>query len=236
MLSFQKFGTTSTLTSRGPRTLLHDPAGKQAVRRSRVTARVLTQGKTDELQVGMQAPSFELPEPANGNKLVRLSDFKGLPTLIMFICNHCPFVLHLREAIVKVAAEYQAKGFKVVAISSNSVVTHPQDGPEKMAAEAKQHGFTFPYLFDESQDVAKAYTAACTPEFYVLTPDHLLAYHGRFDASRPKNTEPVTGQDLRAAMDAVLEGKPAPKGVPSIGCNIKWTPGQEPAYFGAQQI
>jgi len=216
--------------------LLHDPAGKQAVRRSRVTARVLTQGKTDELQVGMQAPSFELPEPANGNKLVRLSDFKGLPTLIMFICNHCPFVLHLREAIVKVAAEYQAKGFKVVAISSNSVVTHPQDGPEKMAAEAKQHGFTFPYLFDESQDVAKAYTAACTPEFYVLTPDHLLAYHGRFDASRPKNTEPVTGQDLRAAMDAVLEGKPAPKGVPSIGCNIKWTPGQEPAYFGAQQI
>ncbi|KAF5834654.1 alkyl hydroperoxide reductase/ thiol specific antioxidant/ Mal allergen [Dunaliella salina] len=197
---------------------------------------VMTQS-SGALAPGHQAPDFELPEPANGNKPVRLSDFKGSPVLVMFICNHCPFVIHLKEAIVRVAAEYQAKGFKVVAISSNSPVTHPQDGPEKMVEDAKKYGYTFPYVFDEDQVVAKAYSAACTPEFYVLKPDHTLAYHGQFDASRPKaDSAPITGQDLKAAMDAVLEGKPCPPGRPSIGCNIKWTPGKEPPYFASQQI
>lgn len=188
-----------------------------------------------DLRVGEAAPAFQLPEPLTG-KTWSLDDFRGKPLLVMFICNHCPYVVHLKDNIVGLAKEYQGKGVEVVAISANSVQTHPQDGPEKMAEDAKNLGYTFPYLYDESQEVAKAYKAACTPEFYVFTPDHTLAYHGQYDDSRPRSDKPVTGKDLRAALDAVVAGQAAPASRPSIGCNIKWHPGKEPDYFGAQVV
>ncbi|KAL4857673.1 hypothetical protein ACK3TF_002106 [Chlorella vulgaris] len=179
----------------------------------------------------------DLPEPLTG-QTVKLSEYAaGAPaTLVMFICNHCPFVVHLKPAITELAKDYQAKGVKVVAISSNSVETHPQDGPEKMAEDAKAQGYTFPYLFDSTQEVAKAYSAACTPEFYVYDADRKLFYHGQFDNSRPSKyggDTPVTGEDLRHALDCVLAGKPLGRAVKnSIGCNIKWQPGNAPAWFG----
>ncbi|GLC35920.1 hypothetical protein PLESTM_000382900 [Pleodorina starrii] len=200
----------------------------------------IAQAKTEsvDLPVGEPAPYFELPDVVSG-KTVSLNDFKGAPaTLIMFICNHCPYVVHLKGAIVDVVAEYSARGLKAVAISSNSTQTHPQDGPDKMAEDAKKYGYTFPYLFDESQEVAKAYKAACTPEFYVFDSDMKLTYHGQWDSTRPKQDPPhvPTSADIRAALDATLAGQPAPKSRPSIGCNIKWTPGKEPDYYGAQIV
>lgn len=191
-----------------------------------------------DLPVGSPVPDFALPDTVSG-KTVKLSDFQGKKaTLVMFLCNHCPYVVHLKEEIVKVAHEYSPKGVGFVAISSNSAQTHPQDGPEKMAEDAKKYGYPFPYLFDETQDVAKAYKAACTPEFYVLGPDMKLTYHGQFDSTRPKQTPPhiPTGADIRAALDATLAGQPTPKARPSIGCNIKWHPGKEPEYYGAQIV
>ena len=183
------------------------------------------------LPLGTKAPSFSLPDPAG--KIVSLADFTGKPALlIVFMCNHCPYVKHVAAGLAQLAKDYQARGAVVVGISSNDIKNHPDDAPAKMAEEANARGYTFPYLYDATQQVAKAYRAACTPDFYVFDRDQKLAYRGQMDASRPDSGIPVSGQDLRAALDAVLSGKaPAAEQQPSIGCNIKWTPGNEPDYF-----
>ena len=180
--------------------------------------------------LGTQAPDFALE--ATDGSTVSLSELdNGKPLLMMFICNHCPFVVHVREELVNLAKAYQERGVSVVGVCSNSIETHPDDGPEKMAATAKEFGFTFPYLYDASQAVAKAYRAACTPDFFVYDRDHVLAYRGQLDDSRPDNGKPVTGADLRAALDAILAREPASaEQTPSAGCNIKWKPGNEPDY------
>lgn len=183
------------------------------------------------LDLGTLVPSFSLPD-TNG-RLTTDADFKGSPALLVaFICKHCPFVGHIRKEFVRFAKEYQAKGLAVVAIASNDTTEFPEDGPEGMKQEAAEAGFTFPYLFDGQQKVAQAFRAACTPDFFLFGADRRLAYRGQFDGSRPKNNVPVTGADLRAAADAVLAGKPASAAqIPSIGCNIKWSPGNAPDYF-----
>ena len=182
------------------------------------------------ISLGTQAPDFSLVNI--DGKVVSRSDFAGKPLLVAFICNHCPFVVHIRRALQEFAAEYQRKGLAIIGISSNDIAAYPQDGPEQMKAEARVAGYTFPYLLDETQDVARAYHAACTPDFFLFDRNHSLAYRGQFDSSRPGNGLPVTGQDLRAAVDAVLSGKPvSDEQRPSIGCNIKWKAGEEPAYF-----
>lgn len=184
------------------------------------------------LPLGTSAPDFELPNV--DGQVVTLKDFNvGKPLLVMFICNHCPFVIHLADALADFAKEYQAKGLSVVGISSNDVEGYPADSPELMAEEAKQRGYVFPYLYDESQGVAKAYNAACTPDFFLFDKELKLAYRGQFDSSRPDSGVTPTGADMRAACDALLAGDSAPEDqTPSLGCNIKWKPGQEPPYFG----
>jgi peroxiredoxin len=183
------------------------------------------------LPLGTIAPDFDLPNIDGKN--VSLADFKNAPALlVIFMCNHCPYVKHVADALAALAREYQAKGVAVVGISSNHVASHPADSPEQMVAEAENRGYTFPYLFDETQEVAKAYRAACTPDFYVFDSKQKLVYRGQLDDSRPDSGKPVTGRDLRAALDAVLAGKPVPADQKnSIGCNIKWKPGNEPDYF-----
>lgn len=183
------------------------------------------------LPLGTKAPDFSLADPAG--KKVALKDFAGKPALlVMFICNHCPYVKHVAEALAQLGRDYQARGVGVVAINSNDVATHPDDSPAKMAEESQLRGYTFPYLFDDSQAVAKAYHAACTPDFFVFDKDQKLAYRGQLDASRPGNGIPVSGEDLRAALDAVLSGKPvSERQKASLGCNIKWKVGSEPEYF-----
>lgn len=184
------------------------------------------------LPLGTQAPHFSLPDP-EGNR-VCLHDFKGAPALlVMFLCNHCPYVKHVASTVAKLAAEYQKKGVAVVAISSNDVERYPADSPALMQEEIKRVGYTFPYLFDETQEVAKAYRAACTPDFYVFDKEQKLVYRGRLDGSMPKNNVPPTGEELRAALDAALAGQPASGDQKySMGCNIKWKPGNEPDYYG----
>jgi len=184
------------------------------------------------LPLGTKAPDFSLADPSG--KRVSLQDFAGKPALlVMFICNHCPYVKHVADGLTQLGRDYQAKGAGVVAISSNDIQSHPDDAPAKMAEEIKLRGYTFPYLFDETQAVAQSYRAACTPDFYVFDKDQKLAYRGQLDASRPGNGIPVTGEDLRAALDAVLAGKsPSEQQKASIGCNIKWRAGNEPDYFG----
>lgn len=183
------------------------------------------------LPLGTAAPDFALPD-TNG-KTIGLSDFQGAKgLLVVFMCNHCPYVKHVAAELQKIAAEYQQQGIAVVGISSNDVENYPDDSPELMKVEAEQRGYTFPYLYDADQAVAKAYHAACTPDFYVFDGEHKLVYRGQMDSSRPKSDTPVTGADLRAALDAVLAGeKPAEQQTPSIGCNIKWKAGNEPQYF-----
>lgn len=185
------------------------------------------------LELGTPAPDFALPDAVT-HKVLSLNDFREKPALLVaFICNHCPYVKHIRDVFARFAREYQPKGLAVVGISANDAAAYPDDSPEKMAEEAKTHGYTFPYLYDESQEVAKAYQAACTPDFFLFDQGRKLVYRGQFDASRPGNDIPVTGQDLRAAVDALLAGRPVPVDQkPSLGCNIKWRPGNEPAYFG----
>ena len=185
------------------------------------------------LELGTSAPDFHLADTVSG-KAMCLADFDDAPVLVVaFMCNHCPYVKHLRENLAAFGRDVQAKGAAMVGISSNDVSTHPQDGPEKMAQEAQDAGYTFPYLYDETQDVAKAYRAACTPDFYVFDGERKLAYRGQFDDSRPGNKLPITGLDLRNAVDAVLEGRAVSQDQkPSMGCNIKWTAGREPDYFG----
>ena len=185
------------------------------------------------LALGTEAPDFSLPEPATG-ETVSLSRFDGARgLLVVFLSNHCPFVKHLADHFAGVASEYRARGVAVVGINANDVANHPDDSPGKMVDEVVQRGYTFPYLFDESQEVAKAYRAACTPDFFVFDGDRRLVYRGQYDGSRPSLDVPVTGADLRAALDAVLGGgAPAGAQVPSVGCNIKWKAGNEPDWFG----
>ena len=183
------------------------------------------------LALGTQAPDFTLPDTEG--KMVSRDDFADAPALlVIFMCNHCPYVKHIREGLAKMGRDYQAKGVAVVGINPNDVINFPQDSPEKMAQEVRSAGYTFPYLYDESQQVATAYRAACTPDFFLFDRDRKLVYRGQMDDSRPGNGIPVTGTDLRAAMDAVLQAGPIPeKQKPSMGCNIKWKPGNEPDYF-----
>lgn len=185
------------------------------------------------LDLGTPAPDFSLPDTASGTT-VSLSDFHEHPALLIaFICNHCPYVKHIADAFTGFARDYADKGLAVVAISANDAAHRAEDGPEHMAREVRERGYVFPYLYDESQQVAKAYRAACTPDFFLFDRERRLVYRGQFDDSRPGNGVPVTGRDMRAAVDAVLAGRPAPdEQTPSIGCNIKWQPGNEPAYFG----
>ncbi|KAE8665044.1 Detected protein of confused Function [Hibiscus syriacus] len=188
-------------------------------------ARTESQG----VSLGSRAPNFQLPEPLTG-KTWTLEDFESYPALlVMFICNHCPFVKHLKKDLAKLSNFYMKKGLAVVAISSNSVATHPQDGPQFMAEDAKLYNYPFPYLYDETQDVAKDFGAVCTPEFFLFKKDGRrpfeLVYHGQFDDSRPSNGVRVTGRDLRFAIDSVLSGQPIPSvQKPSVGCSIKWHP------------
>ncbi len=185
------------------------------------------------LPLGTAAPAFSLPACRGGT--VSLEDFNKLPAvLVIFMCNHCPYVKHVQKALAALVRDYQARGLGVVGISSNDVSSHPEDGPEDMARVAEEIGYTFPYLYDESQEVAKAYHAACTPDFFLFDAKRKLVYRGQMDASRPGNNIPVTGSDLRRALDAVLTDKPIPGDQrASLGCGIKWKPGNEPAYGGA---
>ena len=185
------------------------------------------------LDLGTKAPEFSLPD-AHGRK-VSLADFASAKVLVvLFICNHCPYVKHIRRGLARVAHDYIPRGVAFVAINSNDIDQYPDDSPPNMAAEAEQFGYEFPYLFDETQAVAKAYRAACTPDIYVFDEARILVYRGQFDDSRPGKDIPVTGEDLRSAIDALLAGKPVSDDqVPSMGCTIKWRPGNEPEYFGA---
>lgn len=183
------------------------------------------------LELGTPAPDFKLPDC--DRKMVSRDDFSDKPALlVMFICNHCPFVKHIRDGLARFARDYKARGLAVVGISSNDVEAYPDDSPERMKNEVEEAGYTFPYLYDHSQAVAKAYRAACTPDFFLFDQERRLAYRGQFDGSRPGNEVPVTGEDLRRAVDLLLAGKPVFQDQkPSIGCNIKWKPGNEPDYF-----
>ena len=174
------------------------------------------------LALGTAAPAFRLPDPSG--KFVSLDDFPGAAAyLVVFMCNHCPYVKHVQAQFTRMAAEYQARGVAVIGINSNDAENFPDDSPEKMAEEIKAAGYTFPYLYDESQEIAKAYRAACTPDFFLFDQNRRLAYRGQFDDSRPKNGLPVTGADLRAALDTVLVGGALPPNQkPSVGCSIKW--------------
>ena len=185
------------------------------------------------LPLGTAAPDFALPN-IDGTTVNR-QQFEGKPLLVIFMCNHCPFVIHLREALAAFADEYQTRGLAVVGISSNDAENYPQDGPEEMKQEAASAGYSFPYLYDATQQVAQTYKAACTPDFFLFDSDHTLGYRGQFDSSRPGSDVPVTGDDLRTACDAVLRGQQiASEQTPGIGCNIKWIAGNEPEYFTGQ--
>ena len=174
------------------------------------------------LPLGTKAPNFHIKDTVSGN-YYSLDDLKSeKATVIMFICNHCPFVIHVNPELVRMANEYKSKGVSFIAISSNNVETHPEDSPDKMSIVAKVLRFPFPYLYDKRQEVAKAYDAACTPDFYVFDGNLKLAYRGRLDDSRPGNDTPLTGTDLRSAIDGVLEGTSIENQYPSMGCNIKW--------------
>ncbi|MEZ4952438.1 MAG: thioredoxin family protein [Saprospiraceae bacterium] len=179
--------------------------------------------ESNMLPLGTKAPDFSLPDTVSGS-LISLQDVvKEKGTVVMFLCNHCPYVIHVNEEIVRLANDYAAKGIGFVAISSNDVVNYPADAPDKMKTHAEEVGYPFPYLYDETQEVAKAYDAACTPDFYVFDKDQKLAYRGRLDDSRPNSGTPLTGRDLRAALDIVLaEGEVPDRQYPSAGCNIKW--------------
>lgn len=184
--------------------------------------------------LGTRVPDFTLPEPATG-RTVSTEELRDAPALlVVFLSNHCPFVKHIADELASFAREYGERGLEIVGINANDVEKYPDDSPEKMAEEVEARGYPFPYLFDETQEVAKAYGAACTPDFFLFDRNRELAYRGQFDDSRPSRDTPVTGADLRAACDAVLAGEaPAKDQTPSVGCNIKWRPGNEPEWFGA---
>jgi peroxiredoxin len=183
------------------------------------------------LPLGTVAPDFDLPN-VDGRMVDYAAAAGPQGTVVMFICNHCPFVKHVADELARLGREYMPRGVGFVAISSNDVASHPADSPEQMVREAEDRGYPFPYLYDETQEVAKAYHAACTPDFYVFDAGRKLVYRGQLDPSRPGSDVPVTASDLRAAVDALLAGRPpVADQVPSLGCNIKWKPGNHPAYF-----
>ena len=183
------------------------------------------------LPIGTRAPDFSLPDPASG-KPVSNSDFEGKPLLVIFSCNHCPYVLHIIDALAALANQWQARGLGVVMINANDSTAYTEDSPEKMQQLSEKYAFEFAYLYDASQLVAMAYRAACTPDFFLFDASHALVYRGQFDASRPGNDAPVDGRDLSTAVAALLDGAPAiVEQLPSVGCNIKWRAGNEPEYF-----
>lgn len=186
------------------------------------------------LPLGTKAPNFSLV--AVDGRTYSLADFENAPALlVMFMCNHCPYVIHVAPELARLANYYQQKNVAIVGISSNDVTKYPQDSPEQMVHEAENRGYAFPYLFDEDQSVAKEYRAACTPDFFLFDKNQQLVYRGQLDSSRPKSDIPVTGEDLRTALDAVLANQPvAEDQKPSLGCNIKWAEGNEPEYFAPQ--
>ncbi|HVU26379.1 MAG TPA: thioredoxin family protein [Verrucomicrobiae bacterium] len=183
------------------------------------------------LPLGTTAPDFKLPD--TNRKIVSLADFRNAPALfVIFMCNHCPYVKHIRTGLAQLARDYAPKNVAMIGINSNDVENYPEDSPAKMKDEVKNAGYIFPYLFDETQSVAKNYRAACTPDIFLFDKNQKLVYRGQFDDSRPSSGIPVTGNDLRAALDAVLSGKPvSPNQKASIGCNIKWKAGNGPDYF-----
>ena len=186
------------------------------------------------LGLGIEAPDFQLPDVTTGETVSLDSFSENRALLVMFICKHCPYVVHVQEELARLGNEYQGRDVGVVAIASNDVDAYPGDAPGELKSMAREQGFQFPYCFDETQEIAQAYTAACTPDFFLFDQDRCLAYRGQLDGSRPGAGTPVTGEDLRGALDAVLAGDtPDPEQQPSLGCNIKWKPGNEPAYFGA---
>ncbi|MCG8368653.1 MAG: thioredoxin family protein [Pseudanabaenales cyanobacterium] len=185
------------------------------------------------LELGTLAPDFQLPDVVSGQtiSLQTFTDKKAL--LVMFICQHCPFVKHVKQELAQLGQDYVPQDVGIVAISANSIETHPMDSPAHLKAMAEESGFNFPFCYDESQETAKRYTAACTPDFFLFDQTKRLVYRGQLDKSRPGNGIPVTGKDLRSALDALLANQSVdPDQKPSIGCNIKWKPGNEPPYFG----
>ncbi|MBI4341509.1 MAG: thioredoxin family protein [Candidatus Omnitrophica bacterium] len=185
------------------------------------------------LPLGTKAPEFSLPDVATG-KTILLSAFAGKKALlVMFICRHCPYVVHVKEELARLGRDYAGKDVGIVAISANDAASYPDDAPQQLRTMAQELGFTFPLCYDESQAVAKAYTAACTPDFFLFDANRKLVYRGQLDDSRPGSGKPLTGKDLRAALNAALSGQPVnPKQMPSVGCNIKWKKGNEPEYYG----
>jgi peroxiredoxin len=185
------------------------------------------------LPLGTKAPNFQLPDVVSG-EMISLSRFTGKKALlVMFICKHCPFVKHVQDELANLGKDYVNRDVGIVAISSNDVNNYPDDAPEQLKVMAQELGFTFPLCYDESQETAKTYTAACTPDFFLFDADQRLVYRGQLDDSRPSNGKPVTGEDLRAALNAVIaEQSVNSEQKPSIGCNIKWKPGNEPSYYG----
>jgi len=183
--------------------------------------------------LGSKAPDFRLPDAVSG-KTISLDAFRGKGALlVMFLSPHCPYVQHVKEELSRIGRDYTQRGLGIAAISANDVVKYPDDAPDKLKEMAVQSGFTFPFCYDEAQEVAKSYAAACTPDFFLYDAKRELVYRGQLDDSRPGNDKPVTGRDLRAALDATLAGRAAPADQkPSLGCNIKWKPGKEPDYFG----
>lgn len=185
------------------------------------------------LSLGTKAPDFQLPDTVSGKTISRtdFTDKKAL--LVVFMCRHCPFVKHIQAELARIGQDYIPQGLGIVAISANNVETHPDDSPDNLKAMAKELGFNFPVCYDETQETAKAYTAACTPDFFLFDGEHQLVYRGQLDDSRPGNDQPVNGKDLRAAIEQVLASKEvSPDQKPSLGCNIKWKPGNEPEYYG----
>lgn len=181
------------------------------------------------LELGTQAPSFSLLDPVTQQQ-VKLSDYTSRPVLLAFICNHCPYVVLIKQVFAQLAKEFQNKGVDVIAINSNDVESYPDDSPEKMIKDSKSNGYYFPYLYDETQEVAQQYKAACTPDLFLFDANHQLYYRGQFDDARPNTDTPVTGHDLENAVNSLLAGGPAPENQkPSLGCNIKWKQGNEPS-------
>ncbi len=184
------------------------------------------------VQLGTQAPNFDLPNAVDDRRYSLKSFDQRKAFLVMFICNHCPYVVHVMKEFARLEKDYVEKGLAMVAINSNDVTSHSQDGPSHMKNLAEREGWSFPFLFDENQEVAKTYKAACTPDFFLFDGTKKLAYRGQLDEARPGNSKPVNGKDLRAAIDAVLTGKPVTSAQrPSMGCNIKWRRGNEPTYY-----
>jgi peroxiredoxin len=184
------------------------------------------------LELGTPAPDFDLRDVSSGDPISLATFAQDKALLVMFICRHCPFVKHVQHELARLGTDYLRRGLGIVAISSNDVATHPEDAPEHLREMAAELGFAFPIVFDETQEVAKAYTAACTPDFFLFDQARTLVYRGQLDESRPESGRPVTGRDLRLAIEATLAGHPVDDDqAPSIGCNIKWKPGNEPRYF-----